>query len=254
MHTTTRAPQAHVPPGRQRPGPRGLMFQLALLGLFALAYFGIRGLTQGGEERAFANADRLVDAERWLGVLWEPWFQDAVLDNPRIVTLANWVYIYGHWPVIVTTFVVLYLRAPARYYLLRNAVFISGAIGMLVFVSVPVAPPRFGVIDVVDTVSDRSQGYRALQPPALTNKYAALPSLHFGWNLLVGVILWQSTNRVAVRVFALAMPVAMAWAVVTTGNHYVLDVVGGGAVALTGLIVALWLPRVVETPAWARPR
>jgi hypothetical protein len=228
---------------RVRTGVGGLGVQVVLVALFALAYFGIRGLTRGGAERAFGNADRLVEVERALGVAWETGIQGAIAGWPRVVTLANWIYIYGHWPVIVTAMVVLYLRAPARYRLLRDAVIVSGVIGMVVFATVPVAPPRFGTLPVMDTVSDRSHGYRALQPPELTNPYAALPSLHFGWNLLVGMVLWWSTRRTVVRAFAVVMPCAMGWAVVATGNHYVLDVVAGGAVALVGMTVALRLTR-----------
>lgn len=237
---------------RPSPGLRGLAFQVLLVALFALTYFGIRGITRGSDSAAFAHAAHLADLESWLGVAWEPRMQDAIVGDANLIALTNWVYIYGHWPVIVGTLVVLYLRCPPRYYLLRNAIFISGMIGMLFFVLLPMAPPRFGTIDVIDTVSERSQGYRALQPPSLTNPYAAMPSLHFGWNLLVGIVLWKTTRRAAVRVFAVVMPVAMAWAVVATGNHYLLDVVAGGIVALAGLIAALNLPRVVRTPDWAR--
>lgn len=252
MGTRARPASDRAHAERPTPGLRGLAFQVLLVGLFALTYFGIRGITRGSDVTALAHAARLADLESWLGVAWEPRIQDAIVGNADLVALANWVYIYGHWPVIVSTLVVLYLRCPPRYYLLRNAIFISGMIGMVFFVLLPMAPPRFGTIDVVDTVSERSQGYRALQPPSLTNPYAAMPSLHFGWNMLVGIVLWKTSRRAAVRVFAVVMPVAMAWAVVATGNHYVLDVVVGGAVALVGLVLALNLPRVIRTPDWAR--
>lgn len=256
MNTQVRptAPERRPALPVRRPGLRGLAFQVLLVALFALAYFGIRGITQGNEDTALHNAGRLVDLEHALGMAWEPAIQDAVIRHANLVALANWVYIYGHWPVIVTSLVILYLRCPPRYYLLRNAIVISGLLGMVVFALLPMAPPRFGVIDVVDTVSERSQGYRALQPPALTNPYAAMPSLHFGWNLLVGIVLWRTSPRRIVRVLAVLSPVAMAWAVITTGNHYVLDVVCGGVVALTGLLAALVLDRVRARPPWARER
>ena len=98
---------------------------------------------------------------------------------------------------------------------------ISGLIGFVFFAVVPMAPPRFVLPEIVDTVTESSSGYRALQPPALTNQYAALPSLHFGWNLLLGIVLFQATTRIPVRAFAVGMPVAMAFAVVATANHYV---------------------------------
>ncbi len=220
----------------------------------ALCYFAVRGITQGAITLAQANARALMGVERALRLDWEAAAQGLVVGNDALVTLTNWVYIYGHWPVIIVALLTLYLHAPNRYYTLRNALFISGAIGLLIFALVPVAPPRLAVLDLVDTVTERSSSYRALQPPGLLNKYAALPSLHFGWNLIVGVVLWQASRHPALRIFAVAMPCAMAFAVVATANHYVVDVLLGGLVALAGLGLALLVPRVRPTPPWARPR
>jgi membrane-associated phospholipid phosphatase len=236
------------------PGWRAVLAQVGLVAGGVLCYFAVRGLTQGSLAAAREHAEELVRFEARLGVGWESALQDWILGHELLIDLANWIYIYGHWPVVAGALVVLFLRHPDRYYLLRNALFAAGAIGLVIFATWPLAPPRLaGVLEVVDTVTERSEGYRALQPPALVNRYAAMPSLHFGFNLLVGVILWRS-RRAWVRTFAVLMPVAMAYAVVATANHWVLDVVAGGAVALAGLGVALALPRIVPTPPWARTR
>jgi membrane-associated phospholipid phosphatase len=87
-------------------------------------------------------------------------------------------------------------------------------------------------------VSLHSDSYRALQPPGLTNQYAAFPSLHFGWNLLLGLVVWGATTNRALRAFAVLGPAAMATAVVVTANHFVLDVVGGLLVVLLGYVIA----------------
>ncbi|MCU0309095.1 MAG: phosphatase PAP2 family protein [Thermoleophilia bacterium] len=235
------------------PGWWPTLLQVLMCAGAALCYFGVRGLTQGAVAQAHGNAERLVELERALGISWEHALQGAVVASGALVTLANWVYIYGHWPVVVATLVVLYLKVPHRYYTLRNALFISGAIGLVIFALVPVAPPRLGVLDLVDTVTQRSSSYRAFQPPGLINRYAALPSLHFGWNLIAGVMIWQAWRHPAARTFAVLMPCAMGLAVVATANHYVVDVLAGALVALAGLALALLLPRVRATPAWARP-
>lgn len=242
------------PPAGSFPGRRVLLVQVLLVVGAALAYFAVRNLTQGDFARSSANARRLVTVESALGIGWETGLQSLIIGRSALVTLANWIYIYGHWPIVATTLVLLFVMAPSRYYLLRNAIFISGAIGLVIFALAPVAPPRFGIIDVVDTVTQQSSSYRTLQPPGLINRYAALPSLHFGWNLLVGVVLWQTTRNLAVRAFALVMVPAMAFAVVATGNHYILDVAAGGVVALTGLMAARALPALRATPSWARVR
>lgn len=254
-----------LPPGRSKwllrpphlargfPGWWTLFVQFVLIGAAALLYFGVRGLTQSDYETALENAMSLVRLQRAIGLDWEGWLQGLVIDRDALVTIANWLYIYGHWPVIGVTLTILFMRFPDRFYLLRNALFVSGAIGLIVFATFPVVPPRLGGLDLVDTVTERSNSYRTLQPPGLINRYAALPSLHFGWNLLVGVVLWRTTRHVAVRTFALVLPPLMAFAVVATANHYVIDVVVGGVIAMAGLVIARQIPRVRETPLWARP-
>lgn len=220
---------------------RPLVREVALITGAILAYFGVRNLTAGNVDPAFDNAERIYDLEQDLGIAWEDELQDVVLDNDRLVDVANWVYIWGHWPVILGAAVALFLLRRDRYVLLRNALFVSGAIGFLFFALFPVAPPRLLDLGLVDTVTERSHAYRALQPPGLTNQYAAFPSLHAGWNLLVGIVLVLAFSHVAVRVFAVAMPVAMALAVVMTANHFLLDVPAGAIVVLVGLAAALAL-------------
>jgi hypothetical protein len=211
------------------------LFQVLLTAVAALVYFGIRNLTAGSAEAAMANARHLTDFEQDAHIDWEQGLQAALLDSETLMTLANWVYIWGHWPVIITAAVLLFRYRRAQYYLLRNAVFVSAAIGFLFFAFFPVAPPRLFDAGLVDTVTLHSEAYRAFQPPNLTNQFAAFPSLHFGWNVLVGVALWGATANRAVRAFAVLSPTAMGVAVVITANHFVIDVIGGLAVVTIGL-------------------
>ena len=216
-----------------------LVRELALATLAALTYFGVRNLTAGDAGEAFSNADRLVRLEEWARIAWEPRLQQTLLDHHAAVTLVNWIYIWGHWPVILTAAVVLYRVRPAQYLLLRNAMFLSGAIGFLFFALLPVAPPRLVDTSLVDTVSLHSDAYRALQPPGLTNQYAAFPSLHFGWNVLVGLVVWGATRSIVLRTLSVFGPAAMGVAVVLTANHYLLDVLGGMAL----VVFAFWVVR-----------
>jgi hypothetical protein len=225
----------------------GLRREALVIGLAMLLYFGIRNATAGNADLALTNAERLVTLERQLGIDWEHGLQGAALSSDVLVTAANWVYIFGHWPVILGVATWLYVRRHAHYVLLRNAMFASGVIGFLLFALFPVAPPRLLDHAFVDTVTDRSDAYRALQPPGLTNQYAALPSLHAGWNLLVGIVLAMAVTSIAVRLVALALPVAMGLAVVATANHFVIDVAGGILVALLGLAIAFFAQRRENT-------
>jgi membrane-associated phospholipid phosphatase len=221
--------------------------EAALVLSAVLVYFGVRALSEGRVDRAFENADFLLRLERALGISWEVQLQGLILGHEGLVALVNWIYIYGHWPVIVVSLVSLYAWRRQKYVLLRDAMIISGLIGFVFFAFVPVAPPRLLEVGLVDTVTQYSHGYRALQPPALTNQYAALPSLHVGWNLLVAIVLFQATRQRAVRVFAVAMPLAMAFAAVATANHFVLDIVVGTLVVLVAFALSIRLePRTLD--------
>ncbi len=131
--------------------------------------------------------------------------------------------------------------------LLRNAFLISGAIGLIIFNLLPTAPPRllpWPLSDqVVDTMSAFSKVNYDMQPAAFVNRYAAMPSLHFGWNLLLGIGIIWTTRNIAGIVFGVVMPASMFVAVVATGNHFIVDVLAGTAVALIGLGAAVLLQR-----------
>ena len=215
-----------------------VLHEAALIAFAALVYFGVRNLTAGAAPDAFENARRIARLEAWLQVDWERGLQDLTVSSDAWITLANWVYIWGHWPTIAVFAVFLYRRHRPRYLLLRNAMFISGAIGFLFFALLPVAPPRLVDPALMDTVTLHSDSYRALQPPGLTNQYAAFPSLHFGWNLLLGIVLWGTATLPVLRVLAVVGPLAMGAAVVLTANHWVLDLAGGTAVVVVGYAIA----------------
>ncbi len=224
--------------------------QAIAITLAALAYFGVRGLTEGGRTQAHENATRVLELEQRLHLDLELGVQQTIEGHDSLLTLANWIYIFGHWPVVIGTLVWLALTRRDLFYELRNALFISGAIGLVIFATWAVMPPRLHGPEYIDTVMVRSTAYRLLQPPALVNKYAAVPSLHFGWNLLVGVAWARASTSRPVRVAATLMPAAMAFAVVATANHWIADVVVGGVVACAGFViqrsVSHWLARPSE--------
>ena len=221
--------------------PRGVAREVIIVSFAAAVYGGVRALTESSVSEAVANAEAIERLEQTLGIAWEHAAQSVILGSALLITLANWVYIWGHWPVIITAAVVLYVRRPTHYRVLRNALITSGLIGFLFFYLMPTAPPRLVASGLSDTVLEYSRSYRALQPPSLTNQYAAMPSLHFGWNLVVGIVLFAAFTGLAIRVFAVVMPFAMAFAVVATANHFVLDVVVALLVVMVGLAAAIVL-------------
>jgi membrane-associated phospholipid phosphatase len=211
---------------------RGL-YQMAIVMLAILTYFGVRAISEGSPARAYANAARVEQIENTLDIAKEESLQGVVLGKPIATTAVNWIYIYGHWPAILITLIVLHARRREHFFRLRNAMLVSGLLGFAFFLAVPVAPPRLFDPGTVDTVLVWSHSYRALQPPSLLNTYAAMPSLHAGWNLVVGIALFGAFKSKIIRAFAVVMPLAMMYSVVATGNHYVLDVVVGSALGAT---------------------
>ena len=222
--------------------------QAALVLAGIVVYFRVRGLTDASADVAQDHGRDIVGFEKSLGIDLEWTLQDPVNSSETLEALANWVYIWGHWPVIIVTMVWLAWQHRPQFLILRDAMLISGFLGMLVFVTYPVAPPRLANLGLVDTVTENSDAYRVLQPPAFVNQYAAMPSLHAGWDLLVGIAIVSAASSLWLRIVGFTMPVLMAVSVVATANHYVVDVVAGIALVLVGHAVALQLDRRRRRP------
>ena len=215
-----------------------LVRQVALLAVSVTVYFTVRSVTVGSAEQAHAHADGLVGLERSLGIFVERDLQGAVLRLDGAAQVLNAIYIYGHWPVITAVLGWLAWRRRDAFVVYRNALLISGVVGMLIVATFPVAPPRLMDLGFLDTVTLHSQAYRVLQPPSFTNQYAAMPSFHVGWDLLVGIALVREGGRTWTRVVGTALPGLMLLTVVATGNHYLLDAVVGDTIVLGSLAAA----------------
>lgn len=233
-----------------------LIRQLAFVLAAILLYFWVRGHTEGDVDDAIRHGLAVLSFEHRFGIDYEHWAQGLIIGRPRLVTLANWVYIWGHWPLIALTLFWLHHRHRMEYLVLRNALFISGAIGLVIFATYAVAPPRLVGVGLADTVTLRSDAYRLLQPPALVNKYAAVPSFHVGWDLLVGIAVFRASDRRLVKVLGVLAPVMMGVAVIVTANHYVIDGFIGGALSLIalGLSAVVVTPRMLAFDAWWHER
>jgi membrane-associated phospholipid phosphatase len=229
--------------------------ELAFAWALALLYFVIRGTMLGQEERAYANAKQIIEAEKAMGIYWEKELQGQILDSDFLVWLANWVYVWWHWPLIVAVLAWLYIQHPQHYTTYRNAFIISGVIGLVIFALYPAAPPRFmDGVGLHDTVQKRAIFSNILLPPSLTNLYAAMPSLHAGWNLLIGIALFRHARSWPIRSFGILMPVFMAWSIVVTGNHYILDGVIGDLIAEVALAIAVLFSRRTVTSTFPEQR
>lgn len=217
-----------------------LLVEIAFIVPAYAAYQLVRSAVGGQAGTAFDNASKLIHLEQQLGIFHEASLQAYVLPRQWMVDASNYIYIYGHLPVIILVAFWLFARHRDNYALFRNAFMLSGLIALIGFTAVPLAPPRympeFGFVDTII----HAQSYYILQSPKIVNQYAAMPSLHFGWDLLVAVAIATCTSRWWVRYAALVMPLFTLSGIVLTANHYFLDAAAGALVAATGLGIA-WL-------------
>lgn len=214
-----------------------------------LAYEAVRRVVVPDSSDAFEHAFNIVRFEQEMGIFFEPSLQKSIVDHQWLVTLFNWVYVWGYLPVIIAAGLYLYLRHHNFYTRYRNAFLLSGAVGLTIFATLPVAPPRmFPEFGFVDTVRTDSAVYRVFEGSDLVNEFAAVPSFHFGWILLVGLALIQTNQHIVVRTAGALLPLLMLAAILFTANHYVVDAIIGGAIVL----LALAAVRVAER--WSLPR
>lgn len=221
------------------------LWDLALIVVAFVLYYLVRGAVVERAGEATSRAIRLLEMEKSMGLFWEGQMQAWIISSEITVRVFNGIYVWAHFPVVAGVGLWLFFFHRPLFILFRNAFLISGGIGLIIFNLYPVAPPRllFWGYGLIDTVAAYSPVNYDMQPAAFVNQYAAMPSLHFGWNLLLGIAIIYATKNLALRAFAVVMPISMALAVIVTGNHFILDVVAGTVVSLFGLWVAVLLDR-----------
>lgn len=215
------------------------------LGFVALGFTGyllVGWATADRTAEAVANAREVLAVEQSLGIDVEHAAQAATSGaGPWLTQLAAGVYVFGYLPVVVAATLWLYLRHRESYRTLRTALLASGAVGLLVYALFPCAPPWMTDSRFSDTVSTASLQAFA-RPPGIMNEVGAMPSFHCAWLTLAACVVITATRSAVVRGLCVALPLAMFVAVVVTGNHWVLDVPAGLALAAFGLLVAARMP------------
>ena len=203
-----------------------------------MAYYLARSVA-GSAQPAFENARYLMTIESSIGLFEEISVQSALLSYETVVHIFNIIYFYGHWPTILAFAVFMFIKQPHVYSITRNAFLMSGAVALVFFVLFPVAPPRLATFGIVDTLSMTIPVKYDDSP--LVNPYAALPSLHVGWALLISLGLLLATRRLWLRVLACMIAPAMLAATVITGNHFIIDGIFGAILCGITFLIALWL-------------
>jgi hypothetical protein len=217
------------------------------LGLYA-GYLILRDVSIGSAQQAVRNGLTLVHAEEAIGLFHE----GAVQAAAEAWHLEGWFdtyYLLGFGPTIVGVLVWLGFWHRHDYRVLRTWMLVSLAIASVLYWLVPTAPPRLVPgLDIGDTVGLASHDAGSFAGIKF-NPYAAMPSMHVGWTLLIAIVAVRVARHRLAKVAWALYPVGMVATVVATGNHYFVDAIVGAAVALVA--VAVCSPRVRST---FRPR
>jgi hypothetical protein len=215
------------------------MVLLALLWLYRLG----RYLGRDQVDEAFRHAHEVLRWERPLGFLGERHVQGLVIDHHAVVRLLNRYYAMVHFPATGVFLAVVYIRAPELYRKVRVQFVSVTAVALLIQIAWPLAPPRM-MSGFVDTIARFGPAiYSRPEVAKLANQYAAMPSLHVGWAMLIAYGCLHLTRR-PWRWIGVAHAVLTTFAVVATANHYWADAVAAALLVLAGTWLAnRWVAR-----------
>jgi membrane-associated phospholipid phosphatase len=230
--------------------PHGWLDALRQVSLFACAYLAyriVRGLVAGDANEAFAHARDLISLEQTLHLFVEPSIQAWASSSHLVMVLASWLYVNAQTSVTFGALLYLYLRHNRNFYFVRNMFMIAMAIALVGYAFFPTAPPRFmpewGFIDTVSDVTGVHVSHASATMNALFNPYAAVPSMHVAFALMVGWPLARLSRRRIVKALWLFYPFLMAFVIVVTANHFLFDAFLGALTAGASAYGASWLAR-----------
>jgi membrane-associated phospholipid phosphatase len=219
-------------------------------------YDAITNLAPLRLQAGLAHGRSLLSVEQTLHIDPERALDRWLAGHHTFGALLSYYYDNAHFVVTLGLLGFLWWRRADIYAPLRNMLVLANVIAFVVFWLYPVAPPRMlpGFVDVVaasHTVGSWHTGSLA----SAANQLAAMPSLHIAWAVWCTLVLWRISTRLWVRALAVIYPFVTGFAVLSTGNHYVLDILGGLAtIALSAALVALLQRRPNELRFGARGR
>ncbi|MFZ2036722.1 MAG: phosphatase PAP2 family protein [Dehalococcoidales bacterium] len=196
---------------------------------------------------AFHNTYNVIDFERRLKIFWELSIQSWFLRSDVLVQLANALYTLLFFPVLISFGVWAYKYHRQQYLIARNAIFISAVIAFPCFAFYPVAPPRLlSNLGFVDTLATYMNLKTSSMPTQMVNQYAAMPSLHMAWTLLVGIATIRIAKTWWLKVVGILLPLLMFVTIVATANHFILDAIVGAAIAGLSYALALLFTKLIK--------
>jgi PAP2 superfamily len=235
---------------QERVLPHGWLDALRQISLFAGVYYAyriVRWLVEGDANAAFAHARDVITLETKLHLFVEPSVQAWASGSHLLMVLASWLYVNAQTTITLTALLYLYLRRNSSFYFVRNMFMIAMAIALVGYIVFPTAPPRFmpeyGFIDTVSDLTGVHVSHSSAAMTSLINPYAAVPSVHVAFALMIGWPLAKLSKHSIVRIAWAIYPFLIAFVIIVTANHFIFDALLGALTAGASAYGARWLAR-----------
>lgn len=229
-------------------GPLDVVRQVVLFMAAYQLYRLVRGLANdtGSAEAAFSNARDLIHAEQALNIFIEPSLQALVSSQNWLLEGASWMYVNAQTSITLGALAWLYLFRNESFYFVRNMFLVAFGVALIGYTVFPTAPPRFfpewGFFDAVSEFTGVPQDSVTINE--LFNPYAAVPSMHVGFALMISVPLARLVRWRPVKLFWALYPLLVVFVIVVTANHFIADAVLGAVAAGLGALAAHGLARI----------
>jgi membrane-associated phospholipid phosphatase len=245
-----RSPQGRIMPH----GWLDVLRQVLLFGAAYAAYRVVRGLVENDGTAAFQHAREVIQLERTLHVFVEPSIQAWASSSHFVMDLASWIYVNAQLSVTVGALLYLYMRHNRSFYFVRNMLLVGMAIALVGYALFPIAPPRFlpewGFVDSVSDVTGMHISHSSALFNDFVNPYAAVPSMHVAFALMIGWPMARLVRWRLARVLWLGYPFLISFVIIATANHYVVDALLGALTAAISAYAANWMGRL-RSDVWA---
>jgi hypothetical protein len=242
---------AWLRPLQARVLPRGgldVLRQVALCAAAYGAYSLVRGLVQGRATAAFQHAREMIQFERATHLFVEPSVQAWAMGSHLLMGFSSWLYLNAQTSITIAALVYLYMRHNGAFYFVRNMFAIAFLIALAAYALFPTAPPRFlpewGFIDSVSDFTGVHVSHASASMTTLFNPYAAVPSMHVAFALMIGWPLAALSRTLPARVLWRLYPLLITFVIVATANHFLLDAVLGALTAGVSALAARRMARV----------
>jgi len=221
---------------------------IVVLGFYAL-YEASRGIGDPDRTLAMRHADDIVASERWFHMFVESRVQDAAGMIPGLVGMLGVLYLTLHLAVTGGCLIWLHRRHPSAFPFVRTTLLLASGLALVGYLAFPTAPPRLAGVGIADTISNNHVNLNKGLISSLYNPFAAVPSMHAGYAVIVGAALFLLGRGRMVRLAGVAYPLFVLLVIVATGNHFFLDAAIGAAVAGVAAAGTLLLERRTTPPA-----